>query len=47
MKLDLEKAQKTVMEHDITIDNVKKALDSSEVEKKEAAIAFKERLSKL
>lgn len=47
MKLDLEKAQKTVMEQEITIDNVKKALDSSEVEKKEAAITFKERLGNL
>lgn len=47
MKLDLEKAQKTVLEHDITIDTVKKALDSSEAEKKEAAIAFKEKLKKL
>lgn len=47
MKLDLEKAQKTVLEHDITIDTVKKALDSSEAERKEAAVAFKEKLKKL
>lgn len=47
LKLDLEKAQKTVLEHDVTIDSLKKALESAEGEKKEAAVGFKERVKKL